>query len=73
MVEIFDERMSKRRRGYPSEIHVRIGGGETRLGEAFVERLGRKDPWPCGSGNSFKECHLKDPRSSWRVGDDYWR
>ncbi len=45
---------SKRRRGYPSETNVKRGlrfihGEEIEL----VEKLGRNDPCPCGSGLSF--------------------
>jgi uncharacterized protein YecA (UPF0149 family) len=47
--------MSKRRRGYPSEARVKRGlrtvkGGEIEL----LERLGNKDPCPCGSGRRFQ-------------------
>lgn len=46
---------SKRRRGYPSETRVKRGlrfvhGEEIEL----VEKLGRKDPCPCGSALSFQ-------------------
>jgi hypothetical protein len=45
---------SKRRKGYPSETHVkrglRIVGGKKEL----VEKLGRNDPCPCGSGRRFQ-------------------
>jgi hypothetical protein len=60
---------SKRRKGFPSETQVKRGlnrlpgnppdcpgfrfvrGGEKEL----VEKLGRNDPCPCGSGQSFQE------------------
>jgi uncharacterized protein YecA (UPF0149 family) len=47
--------MSKRRKGFPSETRVRRGrrfikGGEIEL----TEKLGRKDPCPCGSGHRFQ-------------------
>ncbi|WP_443112325.1 SEC-C metal-binding domain-containing protein [Erythrobacter sp. Alg231-14] len=49
------ERTSKRRRGYPSETHVKRGlrfvGGDKEL----IEKLGRNDPCPCHSGKSFQE------------------
>jgi hypothetical protein len=49
------ERTSKRRKGFPSETQVkrghRIVGGEKHL----VEKLGRNDPCPCGSGRRFQE------------------
>lgn len=48
--------MSKRRKGFPSETHVKRGrrfikGGEIEL----TEKLGRNDPCPCGSGRRFQE------------------
>jgi uncharacterized protein YecA (UPF0149 family) len=46
----------KRRRGFPSETNVKRGdrGVATELGvKEFVEKLGRKDPCPCGSGKRF--------------------
>jgi uncharacterized protein YecA (UPF0149 family) len=47
--------MSKRRKGFPSETHVKRGrrfikGGEIEL----IEKLGRNDPCPCGSGRRFQ-------------------
>lgn len=62
------EVMSKRRKGFPSETRVKRGlkripgsppdcppirfvrGGEKEL----VEKLGRNDPCPCGSGKRFQ-------------------
>jgi len=48
------ERTSKRRRGYPSETQVKRGdrlvGGQKEL----IEKLGRNDPCPCGSGRRFQ-------------------
>src|SRR5947209_16216776 len=49
------ERTSKRRKGFPSETRVRRGlrfvhGGEKEL----VEKFGRNDPCPCGSGKRFQ-------------------
>lgn len=49
--------MSKRRRGYPSETNVGRGlvrvvrGGE----KVLDEKLGNRDPCPCGSGRRFPE------------------
>jgi len=52
------ERTSKRRKGFPSETQVKRGqrvvGGEKYL----VEKLGRNDPCPCGSGRRFQEVLL---------------
>ncbi|MGE0191390.1 MAG: SEC-C metal-binding domain-containing protein [Planctomycetota bacterium] len=45
--------MSKRRRGYPSETHVKRGHRTVGHGKELLEKLGRKDPCPCGSGRRF--------------------
>ena len=48
--------MSKRRRGFPSETRVKRGrrGVATPMGDKeFLEKLGRNDPCPCGSGKRF--------------------
>lgn len=59
---MFFEQMSKRRRGFPSETHVkrdlRIVHGDKEL----VEKLGRNDLCPCGSGKRFKRCCLRGGR-----------
>jgi uncharacterized protein YecA (UPF0149 family) len=47
--------MSKRRRGYPSETHVKRGVRIINNGKELIEKLGRKDPCPCGSGKCFQE------------------
>ncbi|NRA29171.1 MAG: SEC-C domain-containing protein [Parvularculaceae bacterium] len=50
------ERTSKRRKGFPSETNVKSGHRFIRGGEVeLVEKLGRNDPCPCGSGRSFQE------------------
>lgn len=49
--------MSKRRRGYPSETHVKRGV-RTINGKELIEKLGRRDPCPCGSGKCFQEVLL---------------
>lgn len=67
------EKMSKRSNGFPSSAHVTTQGGQTRFGVEHLEKLGRNDPCPCGSGKKFKDCHMKVKGSSWNVGDDYWR
>lgn len=28
-----------------------------RLGEVVIEKIGRNDPCPCGSGKKLKKCH----------------
>jgi len=50
------ERTSKRRKGFPSETRVKRGLRFVRGGEKeLVEKLGRNDPCPCGSGTRFQE------------------
>ncbi|MBO9517528.1 MAG: SEC-C domain-containing protein [Porphyrobacter sp.] len=49
------ERTSKRRKGYPSETRVKRGHRTIKGGEIeLLEKLGRNDPCPCGSGSSFQ-------------------
>jgi len=55
---IFFETMSKRRRGYPSETHVKRGMRVVNGGKLLEEKLGRNDLCPCGSGKRFKSCCL---------------
>ena len=46
---------SKRRKGFPSETRVKRGLRFVRGGEKeLVEKLGPRDPCPCGSGRSFQ-------------------
>lgn len=54
----------KRRKGFPSETSVKRGergvvtpGG---LVKEFVEKLGRNDLCPCGSGRRFQEVLPED-------------
>jgi uncharacterized protein YecA (UPF0149 family) len=50
------EPTSKRRRGFPSETHVKRGPRAVKRGEIeLLERLGNNDPCPCGSGRRFQE------------------
>ena len=44
------EPMSKRRRGFPSETHVKCGLRIVHGDKQLEEKLGRNDPCPCGSG-----------------------
>jgi len=46
--------MSKRRRGFPSE--TRVGRGERIVhgDKELLEKLGREDLCPCGSGRRFQ-------------------
>jgi len=47
--------MSKRRKGYPSESKVKRGHRSIKGGTVeLIEKLGRNDPCPCGSGRSFQ-------------------
>ncbi len=71
------ERISKRHKGFPSEARVKrsrkghlrtITGGEIEP----VEKLGRNDPCPCGSGKAFKRCCLRSGRFR-RVGASMMR
>jgi len=47
------ERMSKRRRGYPSEARVKRGQRIVHGDKTLQEKLGRNDPCHCGSGRKF--------------------
>ncbi|MEM1035414.1 MAG: SEC-C metal-binding domain-containing protein [Pseudomonadota bacterium] len=50
------ERTSKRRKGFPSETRVKRGQRSVKGGEKeLLEKLGRNDPCPCGSGRLFQE------------------
>jgi uncharacterized protein YecA (UPF0149 family) len=46
--------MSKRRKGYPSETNVKRGAQIVRGGKELIEKLGKEDPCPCGSGKCFQ-------------------
>jgi uncharacterized protein YecA (UPF0149 family) len=50
--------MSKRRKGFPSERQVKRGERVVHGGKELVEKLGRHDLFPCGSGRRFKRCCL---------------
>ena len=59
MIKItFFERMSKRRKGYPSEAQVKRGVRVVHGNKPLEEKLGRNDLCPCGSGKRFKRCCL---------------
>ena len=51
--------MSKCRRGFPSETHVKRGVRIVHGDKLLVEKLGRNDLCPCGSGRRFKKCCLR--------------
>ena len=52
------EPMSKRRKGFPSETHVKRGVRIVHGDKELAEKLGRNDLCPCGSGKRFKKCCL---------------
>lgn len=54
--------MRKRRRGYPSETHVKRGIRVVRGDKLLEEKLGRNDLCPCGSRKLFRSCCLKSGR-----------
>jgi hypothetical protein len=50
------ERTSKRRKGFPSETRVKRGVRSVKGGAIeLLEKLGRNDPCPCGSGKRFQD------------------
>lgn len=51
----FYEPSSKRRKGFPSETNVRRGLRVVHGEKELLEKLGRNDPCPCGSGRRFQE------------------
>jgi hypothetical protein len=48
------EPTSKRRKGFPSETHVKLGVRVVHGDKELLEKLGRNDPCPCGSGRRFQ-------------------
>lgn len=53
------ECMSKRRRSFPSETRVKHGNRYIHGNTELIEKLGRNDLCPCGSGANFKRYCLK--------------
>ena len=47
------ERSSKRRKGFPSEMYVKRGLRFVHGDKELLEKLGRNDLCPCGSGQRF--------------------
>lgn len=45
--------MSKRRRGYPSEVRVKRGERVVHGDKILMEKLGNRDLCPCGSNRRF--------------------
>lgn len=59
MILLAFEFTSKRRRGFPSETRVKRGLRTIRGGEVeLLEKLGRNDLCPCGSGRLFQSVLL---------------
>jgi hypothetical protein len=54
--------LSKRRRSYPSETRVKRGDRAVHGNVELVEKLGRNDLCPCGSGRKFKALYLQSGR-----------
>ena len=54
--------MSKRRKGFPSETHVKRGERHVHGDKLLEEKLGRRDLCPCGSAKIFKHCCLRSGR-----------
>ena len=52
--------MSKRRKGFPSETQVKRGVRVVHGTKELVEKVGRNDLCPCGSGKRFKKCCRND-------------
>jgi len=46
---------SKRRKGFPSETQVKKGQRIVHGDKELIEKLGRNDPCPCGSGRLFQK------------------
>jgi uncharacterized protein YecA (UPF0149 family) len=51
----FHETMSKRRKGFPSETRVGKGDRIIHGHKELIEKLGRNDLCPCGSGRRFQK------------------
>src|SRR6478609_932338 len=51
----FFERTSKRRKGFPSETRVKRGVQIVHGNKELIEKLGRRDLCPCGSGRSLQK------------------
>jgi uncharacterized protein YecA (UPF0149 family) len=47
------KRSSKRRKGFPSETRVGRGVRVVHVDKDLIEKLGRNDLCPCGSGRRF--------------------
>jgi SEC-C motif len=59
------ERSSKRRKGYPSEKAVKRGHQIVHGEKELLEKLGRNDLCPCGSGRRFQTMLPRDRQVRW--------
>ena len=59
------ERSSKRRKGFPSETEVKRGERVVHGDKELVEKLGRNDLCPCGSGRCFQDLLPEDGKVRW--------
>ena len=70
---------SKRRKGFPSETRVKRGHRVVHGDVELMEKLGRNDPCPCGSGRSFQavlprvEAARRQRARSLLSGSEPWR
>jgi uncharacterized protein YecA (UPF0149 family) len=63
---------SKRRKGYPSETHVKTGLRVVHGNKELLEKLGRNDLCPCGSLQKFKNCCMKSGQYDGSKKDYYF-
>jgi hypothetical protein len=61
------EPTSKRRKGFPSETRVKRGNRVVHGDKELIEKLGRNDPCPCGSGKRFQTVLHEDRRVRRRI------
>ncbi len=66
------EVMSKRRKGFPSETHVKRGNRIVHGQKELTEKLGRNDLCPCGSVRKFKNCCMRSSRYEGSSRDHYF-
>lgn len=64
--------MSKRRKGYPSETHVKKGLRVVHGDKELLEKLGRNDLCPCDSSKKFKNCCMKSGQYDGSQKDYYF-
>lgn len=60
MTHLAFEATSKRKRGFPSETHVKRGVRIVHGDKHLEEKLGRNDPCPCGSARRFQKVLSRD-------------